>query len=77
MSQKKDWDVAPLLDKHLRHCPLQCAECQSLAGRFLEMNKKTFMLQQGRMSSAKVLTAEQVPQNKGFSGSTDNALREC
>lgn len=74
---RKGWDVGHLLDKHVRHCLLQCAVCQPLTGRFLEMNKKMFILRQGRMSCAKALAAEQVPWNKCSSGSTHRALREC
>lgn len=53
LSLRKGWGVVHLLDKHDRHCLLQCAVCQPLTRRLLEMNEKMFILQQGRMSCAK------------------------
>lgn len=38
---------------------------------------KMFILQKGRMSPAKALMAEQVPQNKCSNRSPDKALKEC
>lgn len=55
--------MANLLDKYLRCYPLQCAECLSLTGMFLERSKQVFILQQ-RKFPIEALTAEQVSQNQ-------------